>query len=123
MTLAEWFINFYPNLETSQCIQGVCNEGELIFVPSGWWHAVMNLETSIAITQNFVNEHNLFKVLDFLKFNPELVSGTCAKDLYQIFISALQVKSPELLKEYQESKAESHQSNLFSNQDSFQFSF
>ena len=36
-----------------QCVLG---PGELIYVPSGWWHAVKNLGDNVAYTQNFVDE-------------------------------------------------------------------
>ena len=38
------------------------NEGDVVFTPSGWWHAVLNLEPGIALTENFVNESNLAHV-------------------------------------------------------------
>ena len=109
-------------MDKSTCFEGICNSGELIFVPSGWWHAVINLETTIAITQNFVCQHNLLEVLDFLKTKPDQISGTCKTDLlYSKLYSAIKSKHPELL---EISKIE--KKNLFSHSstaESFKFTF
>ena len=52
--LSRWFINFYPEAQKLAKavggMEGVCREGELIFVPRGWWHCVVNLEESIAVS-------------------------------------------------------------------------
>lgn len=32
--------------------------GEVVFVPSGWWHAVINLTDSVSFTQNWVSTYN-----------------------------------------------------------------
>jgi hypothetical protein len=93
-------------------MEGVCRAGELIFVPNGWWHCVINIEESIAITQNYVSSTNLPAVCRFLRTKREQVSGlevqqdalgeaaceTEAKQsLYDRFIKALREQRPELL--------------------------
>lgn len=67
-------------------IECILKEGEMLFIPSGWWHMAMNLEETIAITQNFVPRHNLNGVLAFLKSrNSDLVSGVPLNERYECF--------------------------------------
>lgn len=63
-----------PSLR-NRMLEGVCETGEVFYVPSGWWHLVVNLESSIAVTQNFVSPANLAGVLYFLKHRSDQVSG------------------------------------------------
>ena len=60
MSLTEWFMNFYPEARAGlahppgggggvQPVECVCEAGEMMFVPKGWWHCVLNLEESIAV--------------------------------------------------------------------------
>lgn len=62
----QWWLDIYPLLlEEDKPLECTQLPGETIFVPSGWWHCVLNLETTVAVTQNFVNETNLeFVCLD-----------------------------------------------------------
>jgi hypothetical protein len=56
-------------------LECVCRAGEIMFVPRGWWHCVVNLEFSVAVTQNYVSRSNLPQVLAFLRDRPDQISG------------------------------------------------
>jgi hypothetical protein len=40
--------------------------GDLIYVPSGWAHSVLNIEAGVAFTENFINESNYGAVMEYL---------------------------------------------------------
>ncbi|XP_022982916.1 F-box protein At5g06550 [Cucurbita maxima] len=137
VSIIEWFMNFYSATKTwkKKPIECICKAGEVIFVPNGWWHLVINLEESIAITQNYVSRRNLLNVLDFLK-RPNasmLVSGT--KDpvnLYDKFKNAIDSSFPgtidQLTQKAAEKAAEQKKLSFWdsvadSNAGAFKFSF
>ncbi|KAK5584022.1 hypothetical protein RB653_005629 [Dictyostelium firmibasis] len=88
--------------ETVKPLEGILNAGEMIFVPSGWYHSVLNLEESIAITHNFIDSNNLLKVVDFMATKKK-------KDLYNEFTNKIEQAYPgklESLKKAEKEKQE-----------------
>ena len=78
LSLAEWLLNHYEASVDKYLEQGrevIANAGDVVFVPCGWWHYVINLEDSVAITQNYVSRNNVAKVLLFLQKLPKSISG------------------------------------------------
>jgi len=102
LSIAEWLIGFHSEArKTEGCLEGICDEGEVLHVPSGWWHLVVNLSPSIAITQNFVPKAHLANALAFLKDKPDQVSGfkSDVHSPYQLFVQKMQEWHPDLLNE------------------------
>lgn len=75
--IAEWVLSgFYNEAATLPEAQiGITFPGECMYVPSGWWHMVINLDDSVALTQNFVPEVKLANALHFLKNKRNQLSG------------------------------------------------
>jgi histone arginine demethylase JMJD6 len=70
-----------------ECIQ---RPGETIYVPGGWWHAVLNLDDTMAVTQNFCNSANFDNVWRSMRVQ--------RYQLARYFLFKLSKKNPALYK-------------------------
>lgn len=93
---AYWWLDTYPKLRASgeelglrECIQG---PGDTVYIPSGWWHAVLNLpaanDVSICCTRNCFLKDHLPRVMPLMRQRyPAFASR---------FLSTLRRKRPDL---------------------------
>ena len=84
----EWYVEHYPHLsQTNFPYEVVQGPGDVLFVPCGWWHSVLNLDNTVSVTHNFCDEFNCVPIysdierqcdsdddaVDFLRqWNPQL---------------------------------------------------
>ncbi|CAN6452021.1 unnamed protein product [Victoria cruziana] len=56
----------FPGFGKTMWLRCIQEQNEVIFVPSGWYHQVHNLEDTISINHNWFNAHNLSWVWNLL---------------------------------------------------------
>jgi len=113
ISTGEWLLSFWKaHLECRRDpdprrrpIETIALPGEVVFVPHGYWHMVVNLDHCIAITQNYVSSANLADCLRFLRETPDQISGVRDRqdaiqpeDFFDTFVKQLgQELSPHVL--------------------------
>lgn len=112
VSVVEWLFHYYSHVSEQTPrfhLEAICEEGEIMFVPSGWWHCVLNIppadgaedfDVHVALTQNFVDKYNLKSVLSFLDEKPDQISGIGQHDgkLFAAdFKASLKAKFPHYL--------------------------
>ncbi|KAG0294160.1 hypothetical protein BGZ96_001678 [Linnemannia gamsii] len=71
MTSVSWYLDVYPHLPPESLpLEIIQNPGQTIYVPSGWWHMVINMDDTVAVTHNFSDEANLLHVKRSLLSDP-----------------------------------------------------
>lgn len=83
ISLGEWLLNYweehierYKDIPSRRPMECTVEAGDVVFVPHGWWHMVINLdETNIAVTHNYAGKSNLATVLRFLEKKQDQISG------------------------------------------------
>eukprot|EP01034_Spumella_vulgaris_P028752 gene28752-35668_t len=72
--------HYGSEIQIMECIQ---EPGETIYVPGGWWHGVLNLTDTIAITQNFCSYSNFDAVWRATRKRRRKMAVTWLRELHE----------------------------------------
>ena len=59
-----WFTKVMPRTAHLERYDFIQRPGETVYIPGNWWHVVLNLDETIAVTQNFTSSTNFAQVWD-----------------------------------------------------------
>jgi len=115
LSVGEWIIQYWKeHMEQyrkrpadQRPMECTTHPGDVVFVPHGWWHSVVNLDDSnIAITHNYVSPSNLGNVLKFFVEKQDQISGCRDRKnsikpefIHDALVNALREKEPKHLDE------------------------
>ena len=88
----EYFKKKDKDTNVVRCYEFIQQPGEIIFVPSNWYHAVFNVQDSIAITQNFIDRRNLNQCFQSM-MKKDHKNGSCTKNEFEMTLKEMK---PEL---------------------------
>ena len=116
ISVLEWYADHWPahvaRLKRGGAdapVAGLQRPGDVVVVPAGWWHQVLNLQDSIAVTHNFVSPSGLSEALELVRDDPAAISGiseSLQDSFYSVWHAALLTHRPHVLAVAEEEEAQ-----------------
>lgn len=102
-----WFSSALPRARANAAKYGyqmrefIVGPGEVAYIPGGWWHTVLNLDDTVAVTQNFVPIYHVSAedgpAVHHAGSLEWAWKQTCEEPVYaQAWYNQLKIKRPEL---------------------------